>query len=371
MSQWRRTITSLFFLLPLYLITGLALVVAYLSLFLDPARFAVPAFCGLYLWAIVALNLALLVLGLLRRSKLTWIPFLALLPMLVFAGRFVRYDANARQPQGDFLRILTYNVFNFDHLDGSPRNLAESYRHLAQYCEAGDLDILCFQEFSTLDTLALSSAFRAWPYHHYYFPRFNRQHYYGNVILSKYPLSRPHNLLFEGGNKCCISVDVHLGGDVRQKADLRLFNVHLQSTSVSLIDVGNNFYTKGADLQVEEGIKRAHRHMRTAFENRSNQIGQIRALLAHTEGPRVLCGDFNDTPFSYVYQQIKSAGMEDSFTSSGHGWGATYRFLYPLLRIDYLFHDPAWVARRQEIPHWPFSDHYPVITYLQPPCLTK
>ena len=74
-----------------------------------------------------------------------------------------------------------------------------------------------------------------------------------------------------------------------------------------------------------------------------------------------VCGDFNDTPMSYTYYRL-SRGRSDSFVEAGTGFGATYSFLWPMLRIDYILLPGHFRAVSHEIMKIRFSDHYPVVT---------
>ena len=75
--------------------------------------------------------------------------------------------------------------------------------------------------------------------------------------------------------------------------------------------------------------------------------------------PAILCGDLNDIPSSYVYFRLRGK-RKDVFLERGFGMGATYAGTLPVLRIDYLFHDPKLELLAYESEHLPFSDHYPL-----------
>lgn len=347
-----------FVLFPLHIVCALALLPSYLSVFTDPAKYGIIAFFGLYFSLIVILNLLLIVVGLLRHSRIAWINFVCLLPGLLFANRFVKLGPPENFAGEREIRIATYNIFNFDMPDdGAPDKFSVQQRLARQVGEAG-IDILCMQEFCTRDTLRTLAIFEDFPYHYFYFPRYNRYHYYGNVIFSRFPLSHGGRILFKGGYKSCVYARVHIDGQDGRAAQFTLINTHLQSTSVSLVGLAQRLYAKKLG---QEDIKKAHVKMNTAFEMRSAQIHQLTELIEKASLPLVLCGDFNDTPVSYTYQEIKKTGLDDSFCEAGRGLGASYRHLSPLLRIDYLFSSSGIDAIEYRSPRWDYSDHYPVI----------
>ena len=56
-----------------------------------------------------------------------------------------------------------------------------------------------------------------------------------------------------------------------------------------------------------------------------------------SEKPCILCGDFNDVPYSFVYNTMLG-NMVDGFKECGSGFMSTFRGKKPV-RIDYIFHD--------------------------------
>jgi endonuclease/exonuclease/phosphatase family metal-dependent hydrolase len=79
--------------------------------------------------------------------------------------------------------------------------------------------------------------------------------------------------------------------------------------------------------------------------------------------PVIVCGDFNDTPNSYVYHKLAD-GMTDAFMESGAGFGNTYLGKVPSFRIDYIFHDATFHSRNFRRESVRFSDHFPVSCYI-------
>jgi endonuclease/exonuclease/phosphatase (EEP) superfamily protein YafD len=75
-----------------------------------------------------------------------------------------------------------------------------------------------------------------------------------------------------------------------------------------------------------------------------------------------LCGDFNDTPVSYSYNQL-TKNLGDSFTGSGRGLGATYIGRLPSYRIDYILHSEDLTPLNFQVSKIRLSDHYPISCY--------
>jgi len=77
--------------------------------------------------------------------------------------------------------------------------------------------------------------------------------------------------------------------------------------------------------------------------------------------PVILAGDFNDTPESYIYNQI-TRDFKDAFVESAGGLGYSYAGAIPMLRIDFTFIDPSFTALNHRVVHKKYSDHYPIIS---------
>ncbi|MGC9352266.1 MAG: endonuclease/exonuclease/phosphatase family protein, partial [Mariniphaga sp.] len=77
----------------------------------------------------------------------------------------------------------------------------------------------------------------------------------------------------------------------------------------------------------------------------------------------IVCGDLNDTPASFSYQQLRN-GLKDAFVGSGKGMGRTYVHKLPALRIDYIFHSPVFESYNFKTHEFRHSDHLPVSTEL-------
>lgn len=154
------------------------------------------------------------------------------------------------------------------------------------------------------------------------------------VIFSKFPIEKSGEVPFEKTSNSAIWADVRLeNGKV-----VRIFCAHLQSNSVSAdadriaesgkLDQKETWYSIGSIL------KRVNR----GTQKRARQARALADMVARSQHPAILCGDFNDTPASFTYH-ILSKNLADPFRRHGFGLGTTYRGSIPLLRIDYILAD--------------------------------
>ena len=70
---------------------------------------------------------------------------------------------------------------------------------------------------------------------------------------------------------------------------------------------------------------------------RAQQVREIKTLSMNTPYPVIVCGDFNDTPVSYSYQQLRG-DFNDAFVGSGKGIWKNYIGKLPSFRIDNIFY---------------------------------
>jgi endonuclease/exonuclease/phosphatase family metal-dependent hydrolase len=107
-----------------------------------------------------------------------------------------------------------------------------------------------------------------------------------------------------------------------------------------------------------------------SYENgsvRRSQVAQVCRLLDQDNAgaPRVLMGDFNDTPRSRDLAGFRTT-YTDSWIEAGVGRGYTIDAARPHKRIDYVLHDAALTACTAITPATTASDHRPVRVVLQP-----
>jgi len=78
----------------------------------------------------------------------------------------------------------------------------------------------------------------------------------------------------------------------------------------------------------------------------------------------IVCGDFNNTAYSYVYQKIKG-DLQDAFAEGGNGFGRTFKFKYFPVRIDFILVDQSFHVNAFKTFDIQLSDHYPIIAKLK------
>lgn len=346
-------------LLSLMAFLGLmAMAMSVLSSYIDPSKFVWASFFGLAFWEILLFNVIIFVLLLMMWSRKTWIAVLAL---LVAVPGIMRSFSNGKAHDGGDIRIMSYNVQIFHDLYDSKKKTLDVVHGVVEMVRENHPDVLCIQEFgnymtktSRSELIRMFGEFVEMPYHYYH----KKAYFGGNVIFSKYPVSAiSDNTSF--GNENDYGAVAQIDAGVKGKFLVvcsHLTSFRLTKEELSLLSEPGN--TKE---EVQEYGKSIVVKLRNAYRKRSRQVNELLADIPHDGRPILLCGDFNDTPLSYTYHQIKKAGFTDGFVETGKGIGHTYAGKLPLLRIDYIWCNEQIQPMRFKRLRFKGSDHYPVM----------
>ena len=100
--------------------------------------------------------------------------------------------------------------------------------------------------------------------------------------------------------------------------------------------------------------------LKRGFQERANQVREVRKYIDESPYAVIVCGDFNDTPMSYAYQKLRG-DLTDAFISSGKGIVRTYIGKLPSFRIDNIFYGDKFDAFNfKAYDDFKMSDHIPI-----------
>ena len=174
--------------------------------------------------------------------------------------------------------------------------------------------------------------------------------------LSKFRILRSGTILTPSS---AVWVDLLVDNDT-----VRVFNNHLRSTAINASD--SEYITDHrflSDTAREVKIRSIVGRLRENSVLRAAQVDSIARVVEATHTRRIVCGDFNDTPISYVYRTM-ARGLRDAFSVCGSGYSHTFRGFYNTLRIDYVLCDGFDPRSYATLPV-EYSDHYPVVVDLK------
>lgn len=334
------------------------LVLSYISIVINPAKVWLISLAGILFVPLSIINVLLLLWALKRKSGSFMIPLLALSPAFFFLGRYIQYEtedehqARMEMAEGS-LKVMSYNVGRFSLYDAEGvTSAAECADSIFSVIKKHDPDIVCLQEFKVNDISSvrsyLESHMEGYSAEYYLFPTSDGA--FGNVTLSRLPVKGKGRIKFEESSNLALYTDYEHKGN-----PFRVYNCHFESYNISPSGIVRALARRDSTILEETGNK-----MKRSIIRRPKQVDRVFSDIEECPVDAFVCGDFNDNPMSYTYYRM-TRGRKDAFVEAGHGFGATYAHMWPLLRIDYVLFPENCLAVSQEIPRIPFSDHYPVI----------
>lgn len=268
------------------------------------------------------------------------------------------------QTESSDIKVLSYNVRNFNERES--KGSVTSKNNIISFLSDETPDLVCIQEYhstsnnlyeplkSIRDKLGMESYY----YESYFNPKHNQL--LGIVTFSKYRAINKGKLKFQGTRTFGIYTDVIINLDT-----VRVFNIHL--ASIKLLPSDLDFVTNQESENSEKVKGRSiyiYNKLIEAFKLREKQLNKLIEIIDNTPYAIILCGDFNDTPSSWVYRQMNNK-LEDTFVEKGTGICPTYAGPIPFLRIDYIFKSKDYKTRGIKRYTNFNSDHYPISAILK------
>lgn len=338
---------------------AVALFIAYLTPYVSPSTFGSLTIVGIFAPILyIGVAICLLLWVVMGRWRIAGCVALMLIPGLFRLSDFYNVELHReveQKPSRGSFTLLSYNVRGFRD-DNSLRVVDKYVDYLS---ERKELDVLCFQEYALdipsverIDSLLKSRNRRIYR---------NDVVESGEVVLrtySRYPIIASGSLSGEGSGTTQW-VDIIIG-----KSDtLRIFNNHLQSMNISSNDSSD--IEQGKILNDGDRMLSIVDRIAKNSSIRAEYVDTLRTIIANTPYRRVICGDFNDTPMSYVYGELID-GHVDAFEQCGGGYGYTFRPMHRTLRIDYVLYSPELEAEEYDVDvENELSDHLPVTARLK------
>ncbi len=130
-------------LLAVNIVLVLALLLAYLSVYINPATTSFPALFGLAYPYLVAANIIMALVWVLFRKWFALISVAAIALGFGYIHNFIRFTNHGEEVHHD-LKVMSYNVRLFNIYEDSEKN---SYNKMLQLFRKEDPGILCLQEY--------------------------------------------------------------------------------------------------------------------------------------------------------------------------------------------------------------------------------
>lgn len=254
-----------------------------------------------------------------QRGKVLWL-FPALLANgIVLAPYFIPVAAPVTaSPAADVLRVLTLNIYARNRTPDAVLN----------YIENADADVVVLSEVRPeFMAMAVERLGNLYPYRH----DASRRGYFGMALLSRIPL------------------------DDAQTHQLGVSDY--PSIEATLTWQGKVITLYGAHPHPPLGARGTVR--------RDSELAEIQALLTRIEGPLILAGDLNASPWSAILSDLSNAtGLRNVALGKGIRPTWWYGSLVLGLPYDHVMVSPEWQVASYQVGDDVGSDHFPVMADL-------
>ena len=337
------------------------------SKYISPENFWFLAFTGLAFPIILFANICFVIFWVSQFRLHAIFSIIAILLSAKTGLGFVQLDFRNSKIEKNDIKIMSYNSMLFDLYNWSKNS--KSRKIILTSIAEENPEILCLQEFYTseekgdfnnIDTV--KNIITAKNCHVAFTTTMREKDHWGIATFTKYPILNKGKIEFNTrSNNICIFTDVLINKDT-----VRIYNMHLQSISFSkanykfIADVKDNAADVGNEVEKSKSILR---RLKKAFVKRAVQADGIALHIANCKHKVIVCGDFNDTPASYVYHTIR-ADLKDAFIESGSGFEQSYAGKFPRFRIDYILHSKEFKSKNYHHLSETITDHYPIVSYI-------
>ncbi|WP_189702507.1 endonuclease/exonuclease/phosphatase family protein [Subsaximicrobium wynnwilliamsii] len=313
------------------------LLLSYILPYVEPKRFPVVSVLGLAVPFLIIFNLLFVVYWLLKVQKQMFLSIVVLAIGYTYVFSLYKFSASKNVAHAENISIMNYNVrlFNvFEWIDDP-----DLKSKLSRFIAERNPDVLCLQEYRPDTEMKFEGYFK-------YEQVTGHKVKNGQAILTKFPIVNSGSIKFPNTSNNAIFVDV-----VKAKDTIRIYNVHLQSMGID----------PTVEKLANEDSENLLRRVSKTFKLQQLQAEQFIIHKQKSPHPMIICGDFNNTAYSYVYKEVKG-DMQDAFVEAGNGFGRTFDFRFFPVRIDFILVDPVFEINAYKTFDVKYSDHYPIMT---------
>ena len=256
------------------------------------------------------------------------------------------------------IKVVSYNTYGL----GWGQKDSVIHSQMMDYLRNSDADLFCAQEssYNPRHKKVVEDAVAHWQYRDSVF--FAKG---GNslTLFSNYPILDRHVIHSSSPGHVCVAYNVKIESDT-----VVVVNCHFVSNAINPDDkaVYQKIVTISDNDSTSEDIMRLGRKVNDAGMRRAEQVDSLVLYLKQQgDKPIIVCGDFNETPLSYVHTRLCRM-LNDAYTASGNGPGISYHLNKMYFRLDNILCSSHWrafgarVDRRQKM-----SDHYPIEAWLK------
>ncbi len=323
-------------------IAAFALLLSYLLPYVSPKTFPLLSVLSLTVPILIIINIIFFVYWVVVLNKRLTLSLLVLILGFSHVSSLYKISGKEWDEEEESVTFMSYNVRSFNRFDWIESSTIP--QDISGLVKQQKPDIFCAQEFyNNRDT-----DFTQYSYKYQNFNNDNGE--LALVIFSQFPIINKGSLHFKKTANNIIFADI-----VAKKDTIRVYNIHLQSHKINA----------NTDKLADEDSQKLLKRIQISFEKQQEQAEMLIEHMKTSPYKNILMGDFNNTPYSYVYNKITSENLKDAFKDGGRGFGKTFTFdLFPM-RIDFIL-----VSEESEVLEFrnfdiKLSDHYPIFSRIK------
>jgi vancomycin resistance protein VanJ len=310
------------------------LLLSYIVPYISPKTIPKLSLVSLAVPFLIIANTLFLIYWILKLKKQFTISALVLTIGWLISSPFYQFSEKKIILKDD-IKVMSYNVRMFNHYNWNDDT--ELDQKTVDFINKKSPDILVLQEFYQSPKINFS-------YPHKYIKTKGKKNKFGLAIYSKYKIINSGSLNFKQSANNIIFADI-----LKDKDTIRIYNIHLESLKIN----------PNKEYFGEKTSERLLVRLQATFKQQAVQTELFLAHEANWKGKKIICGDFNNTAYSWVYNKIRS-GKKDAFTEAGKGFGKTFDYPFPM-RIDFILTSQEIEINLFKTFKEKFSDHFPIL----------
>lgn len=262
------------------------------------------------------------------------------------------------------LKVVSYNIRQLQGYGKVKDKTREEAKALINWLKDSDADIVCLQEYYNNKErfgFDFKDEMKDVGYKYSFYSKAKRTFFItgevGVMIYSKFPIKGTKAIhKSDGPNNQVVYADIKT-----PKGIIRVFDVHLHSLQLK----EKELRTTSDQEKLKQNAKSVGFKLKQGFAKRLDQVMMLDSAVAASPLPVLVCGDFNDMPYSYTYRLMRKR-LNNAFEEAGAGFDFSYNGIIPFLRIDNQWMSKEFKALNFET--WTqvsLSDHFPIVAWYQ------
>ncbi|MEZ4856473.1 MAG: endonuclease/exonuclease/phosphatase family protein [Gelidibacter sp.] len=313
------------------------LLLSFILPFIEPKKFAFLSVLSLTVPFLIIVNILFVVYWLLKVKKQLLLSLIILIFGYSYLGSLYKFSSSKQVEDKDNIAVMNYNVRLFNLFKWIPEE--DIPQKIEAFINDKKPDIISMQEYRQDENIHLKDYFK-------FEELSGKKVKNGQAIYSKFPIVNSGSIEFPNTYNNAIFVDI-----VKGKDTIRIYNVHLQSLKIDA----------NKDPLKNETSENLFKRVGNTFRMQQSQAELFLAHKAKCPYKMIVCGDFNNTAYSYVYKEIKGT-LHDAFEEAGNGFGRSFNFKFFPVRIDFILVDDHFDINSFKTFDVKLSDHYPVMS---------